>query len=186
MLALFMIGSIAQADWSYMCLGATHGCILAQHVGGLGDDGFYANLTDCEYRCPQIGKDLSWECADSGNCLVASQPPDGVKHFSTFTNCANAPGGKCFAPGSMTLSYVCQGAHFGCVPKQEKPDEITKFASIDDCEMKCHVVPSGMAFGCAGSRPTSCVLLAQAPNPQAHLFPGVESCNDWCNGAPGA
>ena len=120
-----------------------------------------------------IGKELSWECTSSGNCEVAAQPPDGKNYFKTISECSLAPGGKCFAPGKKTISYECHGAHFGCVPKQEEPDEKTKFANVDDCEAKCHIVPPNMAFGCAGSRPTGCVLLAQSPDPLAHLFPGI-------------
>jgi len=178
------VESSAASDWSYLCLGMKHGCVLAQHTGtSSGTDGFYNTLTACENSCPQIGKELSWECTGSGNCVVASSPPNVTAGFyPDFAGCSNAPGGRCLAPGTKTISYECHGAHFGCVPKNELPDEKTKFASIDDCEAKCHVVPSGMSFGCAGSRPTSCVLLDHAANPFAHYYGGIERCNSWCNG----
>lgn len=121
-----------------------------------------------------IGKDLSWECTATGNCLVAAQPPNPSSgFFPSHAACALAPGGKCFAPGNMTISYECHGTHFGCVPKSEKADEKTKFANVDDCEAKCHIVPTGMSFGCSGSRPTGCVLLNTPPNPPSKYFAGI-------------
>ena len=178
-----MVEPRAMADWSYMCLGMKHGCVLAQHEGTrTGSDGFYDTLTACENSCPHLGKDLSWQCADSGNCIVANTPPNVTKGFyPNFQACSDAPGGKCFAPGKETISFECHGAHFGCVPKQEKPDGVTSFASVDECETKCHVIPPGMSFGCAGSRPTGCVLLAHDPNPPSHYFAGVEACLEWCD-----
>jgi len=112
---------------------------------------------------------------------VASHPPDGVQYFKTSEACSLAPGGKCFAPGTKPVSYQCHGSHFGCVPHLEEPDEKTKFANVDDCEAKCHIVPTGMAFGCSGSRPAGCVLLAKAADPLNHLFPGIEACDAWCS-----
>ena len=106
MLALFGFAAMAQTDFSYLCLGMTHGCILAQHQGSpQGTDGFYSALTECEAACPQIGKDLSWQCTSSGNCVVASEPPNPAKGlYPTLVGCANAPGGKCFSPGKQTVS----------------------------------------------------------------------------------
>ena len=42
-------GGVAAAadDWSYYCLGAKHGCVLAQHAQDV-SSGFYDSLTDCE------------------------------------------------------------------------------------------------------------------------------------------
>lgn len=182
MLAFIVGAAVASNDWSYLCLGMKHGCVLAQHNGTSGgNDGFYLSLSDCESSCPQIGKDLSWECSKGGNCEVAASPPNPMAGlYPTFSGCSNSPGGRCFAPGNLTVSYECQGQHFGCVPKQEQPDEKTKFANVDDCESKCHVVPFGMAFGCSGSRPAGCVLLQHMPNPVNHYFAGIEACNNWC------
>ena len=178
-----MIPLVAADDWAYLCLGMKHGCVLSQHNGtSKGADGFYSSLEGCENSCPQVGKDLSWECTASGNCEIAATPPDPAKGFyPSVSSCSHAPGGKCFAPGNRTISYECHGAHFGCIPKEEEPDEKTKFASVDDCEAKCHLVPPGMSFGCAGSRPTGCVLLAHKADPFSHFYPGVEECTGWCN-----
>ena len=168
---------------SYICLGMKHGCVLAQHTGTPGGvDGFYTTLLACENSCPQIGKDLSWECTPGGNCVVSANPPNTTAgYYPTFEGCSNAPGGKCFAPGKEDISYECHGAHFGCVPKQEKPDEKTRFSNVDDCEEKCHIVPPGMSFGCAGSRPAGCVLLNHPADPSGHYYDGIEKCDSWCN-----
>jgi len=180
--SIALLAAVNADDWSYLCLGMKHGCVLAQKEGSEGGvDGFYTTLKACEDKCPMIGKDLSWECTATGNCLVAAQPPNPSSgFFPSHAACALAPGGKCFAPGNMTISYECHGTHFGCVPKSEKADEKTKFANVDDCEAKCHIVPTGMSFGCSGSRPTGCVLLNTPPNPPSKYFAGIEECNTWC------
>merc|ERR1719198_2173592 len=108
--AFAVLSLVAAEYWSYYCLGATHGCVLAQHeVTPL--SGFYSTLVECEEGCPIFGKALS--------CEISESPPNPQENkFATFTECSNAPGGKCFAPGARTLAYECHGPHFGCVVKQ--------------------------------------------------------------------
>jgi hypothetical protein len=178
---LFLAAAQANEGFSYYCLGATHGCVLSQHME---DDtaGFYATLVDCESYCPRIGKDLSWECQKSGNCMINSNPPDPKNNrFATFSDCSNAPGGTCFAPGAQKIAYECHGAHFGCVGKEAEPDGKTLFATFDECATACHRVPEGMSFGCAGTRPNSCVLLMHESDEKNHYFPGLDECKAWCD-----
>jgi len=177
-----ILSVVAAEDWSYYCLGATHGCVLAQHdVTPL--SGYYSTLVDCEAGCPIFGKDLSWQCADSGNCEISQTPPNPKENkFATFTECSNAPGGKCFAPGSQELAYECHGPHFGCVVKHgAKADGKTLFGTFDECATACHAVPKELSFGCAGTRPNSCVLVAHAPDSKEHYFGGYDECTEWCS-----
>ncbi len=118
------------------------------------------------------------------DCELANHPPNATGYYPSLQACSHNP--RCFAPGSKTVSYECHGAHLGCVPKSGPPDGKTTFATIDLCEQMCHVVPPGMAFGCAGSRPAGCVLLAHAPDPKDHYYSGIEDCTDWCTYPPGA
>jgi hypothetical protein len=176
----------AAADWSYYCLGATHGCVLSQHeVTPLA--GFYSSLVECEAGCPIFGKDLSWECTDSGNCEISDTAPNPKENkFATFEECSGAPSGKCFAPGARSLAYECHGPHFGCVVKEgAKADGKTLFETFDECATACHRVPDKMSFGCAGTRPNSCVLVDHAPDAKEHYFGGFDECSEWCKGTPG-
>jgi hypothetical protein len=178
-----VLGFAAANDWSYFCIGASHGCILAQHdVSQAG--GFYETLAECEQKCPRVGKEISYRCEDTGNCVLDMSPPNPSNGtFASFQDCTNAPSGKCFAPGSVDLAYECHGNHFGCVLKQAKPDDSKGlFKSFDDCEEKCHSVPQGLSFGCAGSRPNSCVLVEHAPDEPDHYFTGINECEEWCKG----
>jgi hypothetical protein len=178
---LTLAAATANEGFSYYCLGATHGCVLAQHETDE-NSGFYSTLVDCESSCPTIGKDLSWECQSSGNCMINANPPDAKENrFATFSECSNAPGGKCFAPGAQKVAYECHGPHFGCVGKVAEPDGKTLFASFDECATACHRVPEGMSFGCAGTRPNSCVLIAHEPDVTNHYFGGLDECKEWCN-----
>jgi hypothetical protein len=167
-------------DWAYLCLGTTHGCILAQH-----DDSspFYSTLSECEDHCPMIGRELSYTCSNSGNCEIVDHPPNATNYYPTLQACSHNP--KCFAPGSQNISYECHGA-FGCVTKNGPPDGKTSFATIDQCEEDCHIIPDGYSFGCAGSRPAGCVLLHHKADEEAHFFKGITECNNWCGYQPGA
>ena len=70
------------------------------------------------------------------------------------------------------------------MPKDAPPDGKTLFPSVDECEANCRIIPAGMSFGCAGSRPAGCVLLDHPSNIPEHYFPGIEQCNDWCSPPP--
>jgi len=184
--ALTFLSIAVAEDFSYYCLGATHGCVLSQHEV-TPNSGFYDSLVECESQCPIFGKDLSWECAETGNCEISETPPNPKENkFATFEECSNAPGGKCFAPGTKYRSYECHGPHFGCVVKQDKPDGKSLFATFDECATACHRVPEKMSFGCAGTRPNSCVLVAHEADEKQHYYEGIEGCKAWCNEAPGS
>lgn len=104
-LALLAHAAAASGDsWAYLCLGSTHGCVLAQHSA----DGapFYTTLESCEDSCPQIGKQLSYTCSNSGNCEIATHPPNATGYYPSLQACSHNP--HCFAPGKKTISYECQ------------------------------------------------------------------------------
>jgi len=142
----------------------------------------------------------------AGNCRIVNHVPDASKNmFKSLTACANAPNGQCFAPGRLNISYECHGSHFGCIEKVtpllllSRVDELfltsdvvfvqtttadgnVTFASIDECEEKCRIVPSGYSLGCAGSRPSTCVMLRQPmSNSTDQYFNGIEACSRYCN-----
>jgi hypothetical protein len=148
--------------------------------------GFYSTLDECEAGCPIFGKDLSWECTESGNCEINQNAPDPkLNRFSTFEECSHAPGGKCFAPGARSIAYECHGPHFGCVVKEgAKADGQTLFATFDECATACHRVPDKMSFGCAGTRPNSCVLIDHPVDEKERYWAGFDQCTDWCKQSP--
>merc|ERR1719502_233587 len=76
-------------------------------------------------------------------------------------------------------------AHFGCVVKEgAKADGKTLFATFDECATQCHRVPDKMSFGCAGTRPNSCVLVDHEPDETEHYFAGFDECSAWCKATP--
>ena len=163
-------------------MGANYGCILTQGANKTSADGFYNTLLECKTNCPVFGKELSWKCAETGNCVVAAMPPDPSQgRFSSFIGCSNSP--RCFAPGTANISYECFGGHFGCVEKNATPDGKTSWPTVEACETKCRSISRDMAFVCGGSggQSQSCVLLKHTPSRDHHFFDNIDSCNDFCN-----
>lgn len=174
-----MLGLAASPEWSYTCFGATVGCILTERNASRQLDGTFPSLSQCQAFCPQIGKQLSYTCTETGNCMLATHQPDGQDYYPSLQACANAPGGKCFAPGSRPISYECHGPHFGCVPKDGKADWNETWPTLAACEDKCHTVPRGFSFVCPFRGATSCVLALG--NPFGHDFKTVGECAQWCD-----